>query len=261
MLRRKILIIKFEWKWVHIFVALSLILLTAGCGGKYVPRPEMPLRKLERMGYSIQMGAFSNLDNAVRLTKTLETRGLNAYYFAHRTGLYKVRFGNFPSKETARGKAESIRAAGIIDEYYIVSPSDYAVVKERKYGKRYLRNEIVETAESFIGLPYRWGGTSVDKGFDCSGLTMAVYHLNGLNMPRSSREQYGAGAPVRKNQLKRGDLVFFTTSKSKRISHVGIYTGDNKFIHAPGRGKKICTASLSRRYFKNRYTGARTYLW
>ena len=265
MLRRKNRTIKLGWKWSHIFGALSLILLLAGCGRKSVVspglRPEMPKIGLARMGYSIQIGAFSNLDNAVRLTKALENRELNAYYFAHKTGLYKVRFGNFPSRETARRKAESIRAAGIIDEYYIVSPNDYAVVKERKYGRRYLRNEIVETAESFIGLPYRWGGSSVDDGFDCSGLAMAVYRLNGLNLPRSSKEQYRTGIPVKQSQLKRGDLVFFATSRGKKVSHVGIYTGDNNFIHAPGKGKKIRISSLSNRYFKTRYAGAKTYLW
>ena len=265
MLRRESRVIKLEWKWSYIFGALSLILLIAGCGRKSVVppglRPEMPKTGLALMGYSIQIGAFSKLDNAVRLTKALENRELNAYYFAHKTGLYKVRFGNFPSRETARRKAESIRATGIINEYYIVSPNDYAVVKERKYGRRYLRNEIVETAESFIGLPYRWGGSSVDDGFDCSGLAMAVYRLNGLNLPRSSREQYRAGIPIKQSQLKRGDLVFFATSKRKKVSHVGIYTGDNKFIHAPGKGKKIRIASLSNRYFRTRYAGAKTYLW
>lgn len=257
--------IKRTLKWGHLLGALLLILLVAGCGRKSVVspglRPEMPKTGLARMGYSIQIGAFSKLDNAVRLTKALENRKLNAYYFAHKTGLYKVRFGNFPSRQTAHRKAESIRATGIIDEYYIISPSDYAVVKKRKYASRYLRNEIVETAESFIGLPYRWGGSSVDDGFDCSGLTMAVYQLNGLNLPRSSKEQYRTGIYIRKNQLKRGDLVFFATSKSKRVSHVGIYTGNNKFIHAPGKGKRIRVSSLSNRFFKTRYAGAKTYLW
>ena len=257
-------VIKLEWKWSQIFVALSLILLAAGCGGRAIvspaSRPAVPERRLARIGYSIQIGAFSNLDNAVRLTKSLESHRLNAYYFVHKTGLYKVRFGDFPSKETARRKADSIVAAGIIDGYYIVSPDDYAVEKEREYGRRYLRDRIVETAESYIGLPYRWGGSSPDGGFDCSGLAMAIYQLNGLNLPRSSEEQYRAGIPVKQSQLLRGDLVFFATSTGKKISHVGVYAGDNKFIHAPGRGKTIRADSLSNRYFKTRYAGARTYL-
>ena len=213
------------------------------------------------MGYSVQVGAFANLDNAVRLSKALERHGLDAYYFVHESGLYKVRFGDFPSKKSARAKAEAVRATGIIDEYYLVSPAEYAVVKQRKYGGRsYLRREIVGTAKRFIGIPYRWGGSSPQEGFDCSGLTMVVYQLNGLNLPRSSREQYRTGIPIKRNKLSHGDLVFFATSRSSRVSHVGIYVGKNKFIHAPGRGKRIRTELLTKRYFKTRYVGARTYL-
>jgi hypothetical protein len=258
-------VIKLEWKWSHTFVALSLILLAAGCGGRVIvspaSRPAVSERRLARMGYSIQIGAFSNLDNAVRLTESLDSHGLNAYYFVHKTGLYKVRFGDFLSKETARRKADSILAAGIIDGYYIVSPDDYAVVKEGMNGRRYLRDRIVQTAQSYIGLPYRWGGSSSVHGFDCSGFAMTIYQLNGLKLPRSSEQQYRAGIPVKRSRLSRGDLVFFATSTGRKISHVGVYAGDNRFIHAPGRGKRIRADSLSNRYFETRYAGARTYLW
>ncbi len=254
----------FEGKLPLVFCVLSFILQASGCGGKSaVPRVShcsIPETGLAVMGYSIQIGAFSNPDNAIRLTRILEDNGVDAYYFVHKTGTYKVRFGDFPSKQAARAKAETIRASGIIHEYYLVSPNDYAAVKQRKYGRSYLRNEIVETARRFIGLPYQWGGSSPDHGFDCSGLTMAVYRINGLNLPRTSKEQYKAGIPIKKGQLKSGDLVFFATSKRKRVSHVGIYTGDNKFIHAPGKGRRICAGSLSKRYFKTRYAGARTYV-
>jgi hypothetical protein len=252
-------------KGSHVFVALLLILLTGGCGGKAVVspdlRPVVPEKKrLASIGYSIQVGAFSNLNNAVQLNESLKSHGISAYYFIHETRLYKVRFGDFALKETARRKAESLQASGVIDEYYIVNPDDYAAVKQRKYGREYLRGEIVKTAKSFIGLPYRWGGSSSDYGFDCSGLSMTAYHLNGLNLPRSSKEQYRAGVPVKRSQLLRGDLVFFAISKGKKISHVGIYAGDDTFIHAPGRGKRVRVDSLSNRYFKSRYVGARTYL-
>jgi hypothetical protein len=213
------------------------------------------------MGYSIQVGAFANLDNAVRLSKSLERQGLNAYYFIHKSGLYKVRFGDFPSKKSARARAEAVRASGIINEYYLVRPTEYAVVKQGKYGGRsYLRNEIVGTAKRFIGVPYRWGGSSPQQGFDCSGLTMVVYQLNGLNLPRSSKQQYRVGTPIKRNELSQGDLVFFATSGGRRVSHVGIYVGKGRFIHAPGRGKRIRTELLTKKYFKTRYVGARTYL-
>jgi len=251
-------------KRARLFLVLSLVLWIAGCGGHVIMSPGVPTRlskaKLARMGYSIQIGAFSNLDNAIRLTKSLESKGLRAYYFVHKSGLYKVRFGDFPTKDAARKNAESIRASGIIDGYYIVSPESYAFAKRRSSGKRHLRDEIVETAESFIGLPYRWGGSSPEKGFDCSGLAMAVYHLNGLKLPRSSRAQFRAGTPIKKNRLMKGDLVFFSSPKSKRISHVGIYQGRNKFIHAPGTGQTIRVDSLKSKYFAIRYAGGRTYL-
>jgi hypothetical protein len=247
-----------------VLVALFLLMSLAGCGER-PPVPPVPVeavsdRRLATIGYSIQVGAFANLDNAVRLVEGLEGQGLDAYYFVHESGLYKVRFGNFPSRQSAEQQAESLRAAGTIDEYYIVSPDDYAAVQERAYGQKYLRFKLVETAERFIGVPYRWGGSSQDAGFDCSGLTMTVYHLNGLNLPRSSKEQFRAGVPVTRRQLSQGDLVFFATSGAGIVSHVGIYAGKNRFIHAPGRGKKIRIESLSKRYYKSRYAGARTYL-
>ena len=243
---------------------LLLALFSSGCGGRntvsHAIRSAPPRKNLPSMRYSIQVGAFENLDNAVRLNEALERRGLNAYYFVHGTGLYKVRFGDFASKDRARRKAEFVRAAGIIDEYYIVSPEDYAATRSRKHGANYLRDEIVRTAERFIGVPYRWGGSSVEAGFDCSGLTMTVYRLNGLNLPRVSREQYKTGTPIARSQLSRGDLVFFATSGGKRVSHVGIYVGKGKFIHAPKKGRKIRAESLSKSYFRSHYLGARTYL-
>jgi cell wall-associated NlpC family hydrolase len=251
----------------HGLPIMAWVLLVAACAGKTVvepqlpPRPERPKKELAPMGYSIQVGAFLKVENAVRLTESLEKQGLSAYYFHHETGYYKVRFGDFSSQEKAGLKARSLSAAGVVDDgYYIVSPEDYAAAKARVYGAAHLRKEIVQTAESFIGIPYRWGGDSPDNGFDCSGLAMAVYQYNGLNLPRSSREQYKAGAPVERHELARGDLVFFATSGMRRVSHVGVYTGNGCFVHAPGKGKTIRVNSLSDRYYATRYVGARTYL-
>jgi len=248
-----------------VVLAFAIILWCTACGGTTYVSPEStpvaPKETLAQLGYSVQVGAFANLNNAGRLSEALERYGLDAYYFGHEIGLYKVRFGDFPTKEAARRKAENVRAAGIIDEYWIVSPADYAVRKQRKYGGRLdLRREIVGTAKRFIGTPYRWGGSSPDEGFDCSGLTMVVYQLNGLKLPRSSRHQYRAGIPIGRDELRQGDLVFFATSGGRRISHVGIYAGKGRFIHAPGRGKRIRTDLLKRKYYRARYMGARTYL-
>ncbi len=250
----------------RLFWILIILFLVSGCAGRIevtdrpepVPIPEKT--EIERVGYTIQIGAFSNLENAVRLTEVLDDQGLDAYYFRHESSLYKVRFGDFTTKEEALREAGGLASNAIIEGYYIVSPEDYALAKEGKDNPLNLRRDIVATAESFLGLPYRWGGSSPDKGFDCSGLAMAVYRLNGLRLPRSSRSQYRAGRPIDRGELEEGDLVFFATSGGRRVSHVGIYMGDDRFIHAPGRGKRIKTGSLSNGYFRVRYVGAKRYI-
>jgi cell wall-associated NlpC family hydrolase len=244
--------------------AVLFVLVSSGCATKpptpLKPPPGPTGKEVPRMGYSIQVGAFTNTDNAIRLTKSLEKQGVSAYYFHHQSGLFKVRFGDYPTREAARIKAEALVQAGVFTEYYIVSPEDYALARVRLFGEATVRNDIVETAEGFIGLPYQWGGSSAEEGFDCSGLTMAVYQLNGLNLPRSSRDQYSIGAPVERTELAKGDLVFFATKGREKVSHVGVYAGDDRFIHAPGKGKTIRVDSLSDRYFLPRYVGARKYL-
>ncbi len=217
-------------------------------------------KPLSRMGYTIQAGAFSDAENAARLAKYLTEQNLDAYYFQYRKGLYKVRFGNFPTEEEASREAVILKAMGTIEDFYIVRPSEYAAAKEITYGAPYVRDQIVKTAHTFVGVPYRWGGTTVRQGFDCSGLTMAVFKLNGLNLPRTSRQQFGKGYNVSRDKLTKGDLVFFDTAGRGGVSHVGIYIGGNKFIHAPRTGKTVRLSSLSSPYYDKRYCGARSYL-
>ncbi|MCP4621943.1 MAG: hydrolase [bacterium] len=212
------------------------------------------------MRHTIQVGAFTNMNNAVQFTAKLKTQGVNAYHFRHESGLYKVRFGNYASKEIARDRAGRLKVSGIIEEYYLIGPENFVALSHRSGDIEQFRNEIVRTAKRYIGVPYRWGGESPRTGFDCSGLTMVVYRLNGLDLPRSSGQQWQAGVPVKRGRLTKGDLVFFATSGGKRVSHVGIYTGNNKFLHAPRQGRKIRESSLSSNYYKSRYLGARTYL-
>ena len=245
-----------------VVVCLLALLLAAGCGKRVSvppePQPEAPPISLAPMGYTVQVGAFSNLTNAVRLSATLVQRDLNAYYFIHREGLYKVRFGDFASKESARKTAEDLHALGVIDEYYIVGPEDYP--HDNRPGRPYLRSEIVRTAKSFLNVPYRWGGTSPTRGFDCSGFSMTVYQLNGLNLPRSSKTQWEVGMLIDRHQLLEGDLVFFAMRGTGEVSHVGIYLGDNNIIHAPGWGKRIRIDSLDEKYYRRRFVGMRSYL-
>ena len=246
--------------WI-ILGAPAMLLLIAGCGAR-TTEPEHPSistrPRLQRMRYTIQVGAFSNIDNAVRLTASLERQGLDAYHYLHSSGLYKVRFENFRTKQAARNRAVDLQRRGIIDGFYIVEPNAYA--PDPRDGNVRLREKIVKTAGRYVGVPYRWGGESPRTGFDCSGLTMVVYRLNGLNLPRSSRQQWEAGRRIDRSRLQKGDLVFFATRGGSKVSHVGIYTGGNKFLHAPGRGRRIQTASLSSKYYRARFVGARSYL-
>ena len=245
-------------------LAIGAVILAAGCAGRapVVPEPEPPTagRELALLGYSIQVGAFSIVDNAVRLTASLEAQGLSAYYFLHEEGLYRVRFGDYPTRVQALREAEELVGAGIIDVYYIIDPEESAAARAAIFGDGILRDGILETARRFIGLPYRWGGSSAAHGFDCSGLTTAVYQLNGLNLPRTSAAQFRTGTPVARENLSPGDLVFFFTSGGRNVSHVGIYAGEGRFIHSPGRGKAVREDFLSASYYKARYAGARTHL-
>jgi cell wall-associated NlpC family hydrolase len=267
---------------VSIAFAVSLL---AGCrsGVRSVPPPAVagptaagpPLpaagpvlseTPLAHMGYTVQVGAFAVLDNARELSAALAAAGLDAFYFPTGSGLFKVRFGNFPSREDAQAEAGRLKAEGRISEYFIVGPADYAVFRPGPAAGKPLaagadlRDRLVATAESFIGVDYAWGGTTTRSGFDCSGLVLAVYQLNGLAMPRSVRDQFRVGSAVAGDGLKKGDLVFFSGSPGGELSHVGIYIGNGIFIHAPGKGKQVRREALDGVYFKSHFAGARDYL-
>jgi len=120
-------------------------------------------------------------------------------------------------------------------------------------------SDLVVSAMTFLGVPYKRGGNTADTGFDCSGFTREVYENSiGLLLPRKVDQQAKASglAPVKRSDLKPGDLVFFNTLK-RTFSHVGIYVGDDKFIHAPKPGGEVRVESLGVRYWSKRFTGAR----
>jgi len=112
----------------------------------------------------------------------------------------------------------------------------------------------LEIARSMLGVAYRYGGAN-PRGFDCSGLVQYSYAKAGLKLPRTSQDIFRASQLVSPGDLQAGDLVFFTIS-SKKIAHVGIYAGNNRFIHAPSSGKGVSYASLRAPYWKNRLVAA-----
>lgn len=112
------------------------------------------------------------------------------------------------------------------------------------------------SALSLKGTKYKYGGSSPETGFDCSGFVQYVFKQSAnLALPRSTFAQSQLGKAIAKQDLQAGDLVFFNTVKNT-ISHVGIYMGDNRFIHAPNTGGNVRIESLNARYWAQRYSGA-----
>ncbi|MFP5240272.1 MAG: C40 family peptidase [Acidobacteriota bacterium] len=116
---------------------------------------------------------------------------------------------------------------------------------------------LAEAATAQLGKRYAVGGESPKRGFDCSGLTSYVYGQGGVELPRSSREQFRQGQPVNREDLRKGDLVFFG---KKGVHHVGIYLEDGRFIHSASSGKSVRVSSLDEPVWKSQYAGARRML-
>ncbi len=117
--------------------------------------------------------------------------------------------------------------------------------------------DVVVGALNMIGVRYRWGGNTPDSGLDCSGFVRYVFQDTlGMALPRRAEEMSRVGEKVRMSELKPGDLVFFNTMR-RTFSHVGIYIGDNKFVHSPSTGSTIRVDDLDDGYWEKRFTGAR----
>ena len=142
---------------------------------------------------------------------------------------------------SACGASRSVRQSGTD------SPRPY-----KQPGKALLATAVGQT-----GVKYRFGGDS-PKGFDCSGLQWWVHQQHGIKIPRTSFKQFNDGEKVRKDALKAGDLVFFTTYR-KGASHVGMYDGKGSFVHAPSSGKTVQSTEMSNPWWKLGYVGARRY--
>ncbi len=120
-----------------------------------------------------------------------------------------------------------------------------------------LGDEVVDYCKQFIGTPYVWGGSDLRRGVDCSGLTQEIYKTFDIDISRVSYMQALDGRRITKSELMPGDLVFFDTSGNNRgnISHVGIYVGNDKFVHADGT-KGVMISSLNSTYYKKNYVAS-----
>lgn len=130
------------------------------------------------------------------------------------------------------------------------------IIEKYSQGISDLRKEIIAYAQTFIGTPYLYGGSSPDTGFDCSGFTQYVMKHFNIKISRSSAAQFGDGTKITKDELIPGDLVFFSRS-GYAVGHVGIYVGNNQFIHSPRTGDTLKISDLDETYYATRYVGAR----
>ncbi len=141
-----------------------------------------------------------------------------------------------------------------------------AAANAKKKGLKYTlkereREALLKYAKYFKGGKYKWGGTT-PEGFDCSGYVQYLYKKHGINLPRTALAQSKVGTSVPEEKLQKGDLVFFLTDKKRGIpvTHVGIYLGNGKFIHAASRKKGITISPLEYGHYSNCYVGARRVL-
>jgi cell wall-associated NlpC family hydrolase len=144
----------------------------------------------------------------------------------------------------------------LLAERKLLKPLDSSQVIQTMRDKA---SEAVMSAMNFLGVPYRRGGNTEATGFDCSGFTRHIFENSlGLVLPRRADEQASLSSllPIQRDDLKPGDLVFFNTMK-RTFSHVGIYVGDDKFIHSPRAGGAVRIEDMRESYWARRFTGAR----
>jgi cell wall-associated NlpC family hydrolase len=117
-------------------------------------------------------------------------------------------------------------------------------------------SQILSYSKDLLGVPYRFGGTTL-RALDCSAFVQKVFKSIGIDLPRTAREQFKTGRDVDRNEISEGDLLFFKTRSHRYPSHVGIYIGDNQFIHASRSERRVSIDSLDEPYYKRRFIGAK----
>ena len=169
-------------------------------------------------------------------------------------------FAPIPPTAAAASAADAVNRF-LVDKGVIapVSPATQSAAPAFVEQVRHQASDMVITALNFLGVPYRRGGNTADSGFDCSGFTRQVFETSlGLVLPRRADEQAKAQGlvAVKRDELQPGDLVFFNTLR-RTFSHVGIYVGEGKFIHAPKPGGEVRVESMNFAYWAKRFTGGR----
>lgn len=241
----------------------------------------MPVIAQSQVVYGVQVGAFREFERAEQVQQALEDAGFSSY-FSEADGYKRVRIGPYHSRETAEKEARSLwpflvarfgplefQRSWVVEEDRLVenapvnlpdAPGEHGdrpmpIFPDRRVQARGIAGPIIEYAMTHLGTPYHWGGTQ-PGGFDCSGFIQHIFAANGLVIPRQAKNQFKIGEEISPDALEPGDLVFFATY-TRGASHVGVFIGEGEFIHASSGEGVVTITPLAKRYYTNRYLGAR----
>ncbi len=219
------------------------------------------------LGGSLYKG--SNLLTIAQIQKRWAPNGaandptnLNSHWYTN-VSRYYTELGGDPNGSVFIGTAAQATAIPVAPgvapgiQGTVAAPTAYGVAVPVQGGGRGSGPAAVKLAQTFLGVPYVWGGTS-PSGFDCSGLVQYVYAKQGVKLPRVAEDQAKVGTPIAPEQLQPGDAVFFA-DRTGYIHHEGMYVGGGYFIHAPRTGDVVKISSLYEPYYATQYAGARRY--
>lgn len=226
-----------------ILAMLALLVPSEGANSKTSPSPQKPAAKKTAATTRVTKASVKTARKATKARKSVASRKL-------------------PVKKAVRHKKRRVPARVVRTRFVVQEPAVTGLqcaMGDAAPGEATAcvscSEQALVRAHSLVGLRYRRGGTSVETGFDCSGFVQHVFGTScQLKIPRSASEQYRVGLAVDRDELRRGDLVFF---KGRRGWHVGIYTGDGTFIHSPNRRDSVKVSSLESPYYRRTYLGAR----
>ena len=237
---------------------------------------EVSTRENVELGYGVVNGSSVNLrkgPGTTYATVAKAAKGDQAYIIGINTGWYKVIYGDnvcyirsdymdltevpYENKDSSKSPLfyQGGKSTGVAVSASALKSAENAE-KEEVEEVVPLGERIVSVAKTCLGVPYVWGGESM-SGFDCSGLVHYVLRTLGFSPYRTSSDQYRMGTYVSKSELQPGDIVFFAGTYKSGISHVGIYVGNGKFIHAPNSNAVVRYDTLSSGYYAEHYYGAR----
>ncbi|OGS45890.1 MAG: hypothetical protein A2539_05455 [Elusimicrobia bacterium RIFOXYD2_FULL_34_15] len=209
--------------------------------------------------YYLQTGVFKDKESATSFRIYLASRDYPT--ILDFSDNYRVMVGPYDQKEKAefvvsKLLSEDNISANLMDEIALnkVNTDELEGIEISEE----VVSELVNFAFEFLGVKYKYGGMDPEKGIDCSYFVQTVYKSLGTVLPRTSRLQFKIGKKINKDDLMPGDLVFFKKYlNGSRINHVGMYIGNDEFIHASYGAKKVTISSLNETYFKKRFMGAR----